>query len=224
VRALVIRQHTLSKPGTIGDYAKERGFELVHHVAAEDGKLPPAAEFDFILPMGAPWSVYGEEVRPWIEDQLRLFRDAVESDVPVLGVCFGAQAFAQALGGVVRRAERPELGWGTVRTADPDLVPEGPWFMWHSDVFTLPPGARLLADTDSGPQAYTYGKSLLVQFHPEVSPGLLQDWCNIDASDFERLGVSVEDVRAETERRSQEARERARRLFDAFLANARAAV
>ncbi len=220
MRALVIRQHTLSKPGTVGEYAEEQ--ELVHHVAAEDGPLPPVADFDLVIAMGAPWSVYGEEVKPWIDWELQLMRDAVDQGVPVLGICFGAQAFAKALGGEVRKADRAELGWGMVQTEDPNLLPEGPWFMWHSDTFTVPPGATLIAMTENGPQAYTMEPHLLVQFHPEVSPEILQAWCAIDASDFERLGVELEAVTEETERRADEACDRAQRLFDRFMAGANA--
>ena len=218
MRGLLIKPHPLSSPGTIGDYAEELGVELVGHVASEDGPLPPVDDFHFVVAMGAPWSVYGREVEPWIQYVLQLFRDALKRQIPVLGVCFGAQAFAQALGGEVRKAAETELGWSTVLTHDPDVIPEGPWFMWHSDTFTLPPGARLEAWTDAGPQAYTLGRHLMVQFHPEVRPDLLEGWSRAETSDvFERLSLDRGAVEEETGRRAGEARERARALFDRFL-------
>ena len=218
MHALVVKPHTLSSPGTIGEYAERLGVELVQHVASLDGPLPPLDGFDFVIAMGAPWSVYGEEVKPWIESELELFREAVRRVIPVLGICFGAQAFAQALGGEVHKAEA-EVGWKAVHTNDPGLIPEGPWFMWHSDSFSLPAGARLVSWTESGgPQAYTMGPHILVQFHPEVRPDVLEGWNRAEDSDvFERLGIDRAEIEAETERRQEEARERARRLFDRFL-------
>jgi len=216
VRGLLIKQHRLSDPGLIGACSAELGVELLPRVASE-GPLPPVQGFDFVVAMGAPWSVYGPEVEPWIEGELQLLRQAVDRDVPVLGICFGAQAFAHALGGEVRRAERPEVGWGEVLTTAPDLVPSGPWFMWHSDRFTLPPGAVLLASTTVCPQAFTLGPHLLLQFHPEVTPDLLESWMSQDVSDFERTGREPQAVLEETASRQPEARRRASDLLAKFL-------
>lgn len=222
MRALVIKPHWFSNPGTIAEYADELGVGLVHHVASDGGPLPPLDGFDLVLVMGAPWSVYGEEVKPWIGGQLRLIRQAVDRQVPVFGVCFGAQAFAKAFGAKVFKAERSELGWGRVESLAPDAIPEGPWFMWHSDAFTLPEGARLLAKTDVSPQAYSLGPHLLVQFHPEVTPEIVRVWMDHDVTDFERNGVDPAAVLEETERRKHEAREKARGLFDRFMERAKA--
>ena len=64
-------------------------------------------------------------------------RRAVDADIPVLGLCFGGQMLARVLGGEVFRGERAEIGWLPVRSTDPELVPEGPWFQWHFDSFTV---------------------------------------------------------------------------------------
>jgi GMP synthase-like glutamine amidotransferase len=217
MRGLLIKQHRLSEPGLIDSSAEELGVELLPHVPSEEGPFPPMDGFDFIVAMGAGWSVYGPEVEPWIDGELRLLRAAVEREVPVLGICFGAQAFARALGGDVRKAIRPEVGWNTVQTDDPDCIPEGPWFMWHSDMFTIPAGATQLARTEICPQAFTLGPHLLVQFHPEVTPELLESWMSEDVSDFERTGTDPEAVLEETVRRQPEARQRAGDLLARFL-------
>jgi len=217
VRALVVKPHALSDPGLVGARAGELGFQLVGHVADRDGPPPRPEDFDFVIVMGSPWSVYGAEVEPWIEGVLDLIRRAVRRDVPVLGICFGAQAFAQALGGEVRKADRPEVGWQRVATIAPDLIEDGPWFMWHSDTFDLPPGARLLATTESSPQAYTLGRHLLVQFHPEVTAEILDSWIEVDPSDLELHGIDPEALVGETAARLADAEARAARLLDRFL-------
>lgn len=218
-RGLVVKQHELSSPGLIGEHAERLDVDLVARVASRE-PLPSAEEFDFVVAMGSPYSVYGPQVQPWIEGELALIRRAVERDVPFLGICFGAQAFAAALGGEVRKNDRAELGWRTVRSDAPHLVEEGPWFMWHSDTFALPDGARLLARTDEGPQAYALGPHLLVQFHPEVTATIVRSWMDMDPSDFVANGLDPDEVVAETSRQLPEAAGRAARLFDRFLAGA----
>jgi GMP synthase-like glutamine amidotransferase len=217
MRALVVMHDRLSRPGLVGERAKELGFELVGHVPAADGPLPPPEEFDLIMPMGSPWSVYGPEVAGWIDDELLLLRSAVEREVPVFGVCFGAQAFAKALGGEVMKGSRSEVGFHLVRTEASDVVPEGPWFMWHGDTFTPPPGASVVAATDAGPQAYTLGCHLLVHFHPEVREDIVRSWLAKDPSQPERYGFDAEAMVAEIRARAADSKTRAVALFDGFL-------
>ncbi|HEY1332376.1 MAG TPA: gamma-glutamyl-gamma-aminobutyrate hydrolase family protein [Actinomycetota bacterium] len=217
MRALVVMHDRLSLPGLIGERAEERGFELVGHVPAEDGPLPAPEAFDAVIPMGSPWSVYGPEVAGWIEDELGLLRLAVERDVPVFGVCFGAQAFAKAMGGEVRKGDVAEVGFHEVRTDAPDVVPPGPWFMWHGDTFTPPPGARVLATTDAGPQAYAFGRHLLVHFHPEVREDIVRMWLGKDVEAPQRYGFDADELLADIRARSDGSRARAAALFDRFL-------
>jgi len=217
MKVLVLKPHRLSLTGHVGEAAEARGAQLVDHVLSEDGPVPAVVGFDAIFVMGSPWSVYGPEVAPWIDGALDAIRDAVAHDVPVLGVCFGAQAFAHATGGRARQAGDHEVGWRTVDTDDPALVPEGPWFMWHGDTFDLPPGATPVARTSNGMQAYTHGPHLCVQFHPEATSAMVAAWMDHDDSDFRRAGMDPDEVLRETERREPEARERAAALLDRFL-------
>jgi GMP synthase-like glutamine amidotransferase len=219
-RALVVKPHRLSATGFIGERLRERGFELTEHVAADGGAIPPVDGFDAVLVMGSPWSVYGPEVQPWVDGLLDLLREADERGVGVFGVCFGAQAMAAAFGADVRRGEL-ELGWHEVETSARELVPAGPWFMWHSDRFDLPDGATELARTEmSGPQAYAFGLHLCVQFHPEADAGIVSAWVRHDARAFADAGLSTRAVLAETADREGDARRRAAALVDVFLERA----
>ena len=220
LRALVVKPHRLSATGFVGERLRERGFELADHVAADGDAIPSAEGFDAVLVMGAPWSVYGPEVEPWIGGLIDLLREADERGVGVFGVCFGAQVLAATFGADVRRGEL-ELGWHEVESAAPDLVPSGPWFMWHSDRFDLPDGARELARTDAnGPQSYAFGKHLCVQFHPEADAEIVSAWVGHDSAGFDAVGVPPEKVLAETATREAEARQRAFALVDVFLERA----
>ena len=220
LRALVVKPHRLSATGFVGERMRERGFELVDHVAVDDGSMPSVAGFDSVLVMGSPWSVYGPEVAPWIGGLLDLLRDADDRGVGIFGVCFGAQAVAATFGVDVRRGEL-ELGWHRVESVEPDLIPAGPWFMWHSDRFDLPGGATELAWTDAnGPQAYALGPHLCVQFHPEADAAIVSAWVGHDSADFDAADLSRDSVLAETAEREGDARRRAAALVDVFLKRA----
>jgi GMP synthase-like glutamine amidotransferase len=148
---------------------------------------------------------------------------ALALDVPILGICFGAQHLARALGGEVGPATRAEVGWLDVESLAPDVVPPGPWLQWHRDRFTVPPGAELLARSPVCAQAFRSGPHLGVQFHPEVTPAIALDWGASYPESVREGGTTLEAVRAGGEAHAEGARVRAYRLFDAFLASARAA-
>ncbi|MEX1264780.1 MAG: type 1 glutamine amidotransferase [Actinomycetota bacterium] len=217
VRVLVLKPQELSRAGHVGEALRERVSVVVEHVLDDDGPPPALDGFDAIVVTGAPWSVDGEEVRPWIDGLLERLRQAVAIDVPVLGICFGAQAFAEANGGWVARARDTEVGLRKVDTDDSGLVPPGPWFMWHGDTFGPPEGATVIARTEAGPQAYTLGPHLLVQFHPEATPGMVEAWLAYDDTDFHRAGVDPNEMLRMMRAGEREARGRADALVDRFL-------
>ncbi|MEU6139668.1 type 1 glutamine amidotransferase [Streptomyces sp. NPDC047081] len=227
-RALVVRHDHASLSGPVGGRLAQLGYVLDElTVVPEERYATPAVRFvfpdptayDLVVLLGAPWSVYDRaSVGPWIDGELRMLRTAHASDVPVLGICFGAQALATALGGRVERAPRPEIGWTEIDTDAPDLVPEGPWFQWHFDRFTTPPGAAELARSAVGPQAFRAGRSLGVQFHPELTEETLRMWLDLGGRrEAERHGVDPDRLLAETVARGDSSRERAHALVDGFL-------
>jgi GMP synthase-like glutamine amidotransferase len=217
VRVLVLANAAEDDPGMLGEALLDRGAELV--VAhREGGPLPAIDGFDAVLTLGSDWSVYWPHVEASVEREADLLRTAVAEDIPVLAVCFGAQVLAYALGGQVERAPRPEVGWYVVDTDDPDLVPPGPYVEWHSDRIQPPPGARVVARTDVGPQAYVLGPALALQFHPETGPDVVRRWCATGHPDLAAAGTDPEAFVAESVRREPEARARAYAIVDAFLA------
>lgn len=199
--------------GTLGERAGQLGVELVVHRPLVDGTLPRVDDFDLVVLLGSPHSTYDPAIRDWFEPELALVRDAVGVGVPVLGVCFGAQALATALGGEVHPAPRPELGWMRIDTDDPEVEP-GPWLQWHVDAFTVPVGARELARTSVGPQAFALGPHLGVQFHPEVTPEGIEPWIELSADELDRQGIDPDDLRRQTAQRAALTRAGAHRLFD----------
>ncbi len=171
---------------------------------------PDARAATAVVALGSDRSVHAS-TDPWIARELEYLRAAHEAGVPVLGICFGAQALAAALGGTVSRAPAKEIGWIDVAGIDGF---SGPWFTWHEDVFTLPPGAEELARAASGPQAFAVGASVGVQFHPEVTTAIVDDWLADGRDDV----PDPEPIRSETAQRIAVARERAFSLFDGIAA------
>jgi GMP synthase-like glutamine amidotransferase len=177
MRVIVIKHHAIDDAGFIGAAFAARGAVLEEHLVPDGGPLPALDGVDHVVVLGAVWSVYDEKrIGHWIGAELDWLRAADAAGVPVLGICFGAQALAAALGGRAELAARPEIGWTTVETLVPDLIEPGPWLEFHSDLCVIPANARALARSEVCVQAFAIGRHLAVQFHPEVDGAQVQRW------------------------------------------------
>jgi GMP synthase (glutamine-hydrolysing) len=214
MRALVLQHEHNERLGLIGEWAAHRGIELVPVVTARQ-EAPDPIQFGFIIVLGSRASVYDTSVA-WIAVELALVRRAIAHHVPVLGVCFGAQLLAQALGGRVAPLGVRELGWQRIHTSAPELIPPGPWWQFHSDTFTIPPGGCELARTALCPQVFAHGPHLGVQFHPEVTFEMHQAWARVRPEEIIALGLDPNTLVCETGTNAERARPEVRRLLDAF--------
>jgi GMP synthase-like glutamine amidotransferase len=215
--ALVIQHEEPTPAGLISEWLAERGLEQeTLRIDEQDPHELDPRDYALIVSLGSEFPAYDESIR-WIEHEGDLLRQAFDADVPILGVCFGAQLLARVLGGRVFPAEREEIGWIPVKTRTPEVIPEGPWFQWHFDAFTSPPGSQVLATTEVGDQAYTVGQSLGVQFHPEVTPEIMERWVHAYPHELEQHGVDPEGLLDETNARRQASRASAWTLFERFL-------
>jgi GMP synthase-like glutamine amidotransferase len=228
VRALFIQHDHVSPVGPIGGRLSEHGYDVEeflvvpehdHGAPGVSVEFPDPTRYDVIVPMGAPWSVYDHDrIGSWVLPELDLLRTAQDAGVPVLGICFGGQALAAALGGSVAAAPEAEVGWYSIESEQPGLVESGPWFQWHYDRWVPPAGAQTLARTPRADQAFVLGRSLAVQFHPELTPSMLEGWLANGGRDYLDAQDRDADVLLEqTEAGAAEARERAHRLVDRFL-------
>ncbi|HKE38232.1 MAG TPA: type 1 glutamine amidotransferase [Casimicrobiaceae bacterium] len=186
----IFRFSATEGPGHFGEWLDAQGipWELV---AFDHGEMVPAdpRAFAGMAMMGGPMSANDD--LPWNAPLLGLVRDAVASDVPVIGFCLGGQLFAKALGAEVKRTATPEIGWGEVTTPDPGL--RG-WFggrerfttfQWHYDVFGLPPGAkRALTNAFNLEQGFVLGKHIAMQCHVEMTREMVDSWCRTGGSEL----------------------------------------
>jgi GMP synthase-like glutamine amidotransferase len=216
MRVVVIRHHGVDSAGFIGDAFEARGAALAVHLFPDDGPLPALDGVDHVVLLGAVSSVNDPE--PWIAAELAWLRAADQAGVPVLGICFGAQALCAALGGRVEAMDRQEIGWALVDSLDHDVIPVGPWLEFHGDRCLPPATATVLARNDAGIQAFRIGRHLAFQFHPEVDGQELKRWLDAGGDkDAERLGLDPGQFLADTIREEPAARARADRLVAAAL-------
>lgn len=227
-RALFVQHDHVSPTGAVSDRLRERGFEVDEVLVVPEEHFhepniafdfPDATGYDLIVPMGSPWGAWDDAgIGTWLQPEVAWVRDAVERDIPVLGICFGGQLLARALGGSVAPGPKAEIGWVPIHTDDPSLVGPGPWFQFHYDRWTLPEGATEVARNSVASQAFTIGRSMAVQFHPELDGDALDGWLREGGTpQVEADGQDPDALLAHTRAEETAARQRTYALVDAYL-------
>ena len=203
MRVLFVKQDHCSPDALIGDAFAAAGYDVTEMVVVPKERFhspdvavtfPSAHDYDAVAFFGAAWSVYDTETIPWITDEIAYARSLISLGVPTLGICFGGQVLAAAVGGHVERAPIPEIGWLSVASSEPVLIDSGPWLSWHFDRFTVPAQVPVVARTALASQAFVSGRTLGLQFHPEVTDAVLEAW--LGAEDAARLTESGVDPQA----------------------------
>lgn len=228
MRVLILAHDHMSPPGPLAEAFSDRGYEIdeqlvvppEHHKEPNvEFAFPDPTHYDAIVPMGSPWGAWEDEtIGRWLGPEIAWVQQADREGVPVLGVCFGGQLLARAHGGTVGRAPAPEIGWSVVNSDDPTLVPTGPWFQFHYDRWTLPPGATEIARNSRASQAFVLRRNLAVQFHPEITFDELVQWYGNNGRDLVAKDLQDPDVLlAHTQAEEAAAAERARYLVNAFI-------
>ncbi len=230
MRFLVFQHLGIEPPALIADCLLEAGhtLEIIH---IHNGNAVPdiLGGYAGLIVMGGPMSANDKKL-PFIANEIRLLKDAVAQDFPVLGICLGAQLLAKAAGAEIAPSPRRELGWypllatldGKADALFSSLSTEGlAVFQWHGETFSLPREARLLASCPEVPhQAFRLGTCQYgLQFHIEVDEAIIGLW--VAASDGERkfLGTSgITKLEATTPKRLDAMHAFCRRMMQSWLA------
>jgi GMP synthase-like glutamine amidotransferase len=208
--ALVLQTQDNCPPGLLDDWAARRGIALDVLRIDRWEHLPAPAGYELAIILGSDASM-ASPPQGWVARLVDWIVAADRARLAILGICFGAQALAAALGGAVTRLREPEHAWIEVQTRDTRRIPGGPWLAIHEDRITLPPFAVELASNPSGVQAFALGGHLGVQFHPEVTPSILSRWVS------DKGGLISRDLLADLDARCRAAADGALALFDAFI-------
>jgi GMP synthase-like glutamine amidotransferase len=193
LRILVFQHLAVEHPGIFRDFWKQAGYRWDAVELDEGEAIPDLEPYDLLAVMGGPMDVWETELHPWLVPELAAIRRWVEGlGRPYLGICFGHQLLAAALGGKVGLGPAPEVGLTKVRLTaegmdDPLLAgfpSEVETFQWHgAEVQALPPGAVTLAENEAcavqamrvGPHAYGF------QYHVEITPSTVAEWGAVPA-------------------------------------------
>lgn len=228
MKALFIQHDHVSPTGFPAERLRQRGFQVDEILVVDEEnfrtpnipfEFPDVNDYDLIVPMGAPWGAWDDTcIGQWLIPEVEWIRDAIDSDIPVLGICFGGQLMARALGGTVGPAQKREIGWSAIHSDDPTLVSPGPWFQFHYDAWTVPPGAVEIARNSVASQAFVYGRSLALQFHPELNASTLEGWLREGGTEqVVADGQNPLALLAHTRAEEDAARQRSYALVDAFV-------
>ena len=219
MRALVVANSNDADPGFVGERFRHHGYAFSEAHREYPAEWPEMPGHDLILLLGSEWSVYWDHISGEVAAETALVQAANQAGIPIFGICFGGQLMARALGGSVARSPKAELGWYEIESDDKTLIPTGPWFEYHWDRWTLPKGALEIARTEIASQAFVMGRTLGVQFHPEIDPEVLEEWLAMEGgcAEVEREGVVVDQLRAQTKKEKITSDKRAFDLVNAFL-------
>jgi len=220
--------------GSFEQILREEGFEIEYLSAACDDldDINPETD-DLLIILGGPISVNDIDEYPFIQAELEMLAERLEADKPTLGICLGAQLIAKALGAKVYPGQHKEIGWSPIqldesgsRSALRHFVGEGVCVLhWHGETFDLPENAEHLASSEHyANQAFSCGKALALQFHPEVTRRGLEQWYIGHTGEIHQTeGVSVNQLRDDAAQFADTLQARAYRFLTEWLEQVTAA-
>ena len=233
---LLIIQHVRHEGlGTFESIFKRAGRALLKLDASDpDATWPQLDEFNGLVVMGGPQSVYEQARYPYLKREIAFLQEAITKRLPILGVCLGAQLLAAALGAKVTKNAQKEIGWYPLMRepdadGDPLCEPFGHTetvFQWHGDTFALPKGAvRLFSSPLAQEQAFRYRDNVYgLQFHIEVTEAMIRSWIRANAAELSSLRGSIDPaaIRQQTGQHLPRLQELAHRVASVFVAQVKA--
>ncbi len=230
-RVLIIQNDPPETLGLYETYLWERAAVTLikAYELPEDKPFPPVSEYDAFVIGPTPISANDARKHAFLRKEWRYLEEIVASGKPCLGVCCGGQMLSIVLGGEVVRSPSKEVGGYTVKLTNDGLMDplfegfpaEFPVFHWHTDMFTVPPGGKLLATGDPCPiQAYRKDNVWGVIFHLEITTEDAKRWANAYPEEPAIIGKTVKQVIEECRRTERRMGALASLLVDNFLKQA----
>jgi GMP synthase (glutamine-hydrolysing) len=230
---LLVFQHVAYELlGTLNPQLKDAGFRIRYvNFGREPHACPSLDGYQGVVVLGGPMNMDEADSYPHIATEVELVRQAIDRNMPVLGICLGAQIIATALGAAVGPARDKEIGWYPVSptdegAADPLIgrfAGTEQIFQWHGDTFEIAEGAVQLASSPGCPnQAFRFGDRVYgLQFHLEVDEPMIERWLHVPhhKAEIAELGGKIDPdiVRADTKCNIDRSQELARLIFAGFI-------
>jgi GMP synthase (glutamine-hydrolysing) len=233
MRKLLVFQHSAREPlGLLDPLLRRHGFRIRYlNFSRQPELVPDVSRYHGLVVLGGPMNVDQQDRFPHLTAEIAAIREALRRDIPVLGICLGAQLLAAALGADVRPHTVREIGWYRL---DPTAAAAGDplfrhfdgsqhVFQWHGFTFDLPRGAVHLASTSTCPnQAFRYGdKAYGLQFHLEADEPLIQRWLHVPEyrAEAEAAGPAhhLEHILRDTHGHAPQSGALSERVFAEFL-------
>jgi GMP synthase (glutamine-hydrolysing) len=233
MRKLLVCQHVpFEILGTLNPLLKDVGFRIRYVNFGRDPEAQPSLDgYHGLVVLGGPMSVNDTLNHPHLKTEVDLIRRALDRDMPVLGICLGAQLIARALGARVHRNPETEIGWYDVEPTVP--AKEDPLlrhfhsperiFQWHADAFEVPErGVTLATSATCANQAFRWGDKVYgLQFHLEVDEHLIERWLRVPVhqEELRKLHgkISPDTIRNETPARIERTRQLSQQVFRSFI-------
>ena len=231
-KLLVCRHVAFEILGTLDPLLRKAGFRIRYVNFGRHPEIKPVLDgYHGLVILGGPMNVDDVDRYPHLTTETRLVQEAIERDMPVLGICLGAQLVARALGARVRPNEGVEIGWYDVSpTNEGEIDPmlshfQGTerLFQWHRDTFEIPDGAvRLATSTTCVNQAFRYQSNVYAfQFHLEVDEALIRRWLKvpIHVRELESLrdAIDPEQIRRQTPNYIDRLKQLSDQVFGSFI-------
>ncbi|MEW6008181.1 MAG: type 1 glutamine amidotransferase [Candidatus Omnitrophota bacterium] len=202
---LIIKHIEIEGPGSIEEFFRNTNWRLQTVNLAQGERLPNSfKDIEAIITLGGPMNVYEEDKYPFLKDENEFLKNAIKEQVPILGICLGAQLLAKAGGAKVRKAAKEEIGWYKINlTKDglkdnlfSGLKEKIDVFQWHEDTFDIPKQGVLLANSETCKnQAFRLGSNAYgLQFHFEVTADMIEDWTKEYKRNGEFKGKALEMI------------------------------
>lgn len=228
-RVVAVRHLAFEDLGSIAAILEARSCGVVYLDAGVTDLSMRLGADDALIVLGGPIGAYEDDRYPFLADELRLIERALKQEIPVLGICLGAQLLARALGARVYPGKGREIGIAPIDlTVEGEtsclkhLAPDHRVFHWHGDTFDLPDGALRLASTAMTPnQAFSHGDKVLgLQFHIEAEARQVERWLIGHTCELGVAGLNVVNLRDELRRQLPEVERKGRSAIAQWLATA----